>query len=157
MSLPRKQIPPDRLAIYYTGTGLGGLGLLLFLSTFVSFAMHFGDFTDFEGRARSNMLRAFGGMGLMMAGGVLMSIGARGWAGSGVVLDPQRARKDVEPWSRMTGGAVQDAASEVEVVKKLEDRLDVPPPLPVVKVRCRQCQALNDETAKFCNQCGAAV
>lgn len=27
----------------------------------------------------------------------------------------------------------------------------------VVKVRCRSCQSLNDEAAKFCNQCGAAL
>jgi hypothetical protein len=27
----------------------------------------------------------------------------------------------------------------------------------VVKVRCRSCQSLNDETAKFCGQCGAAI
>jgi hypothetical protein len=28
---------------------------------------------------------------------------------------------------------------------------------PQSKVRCHKCQALNDEHAKFCNQCGAAV
>ena len=157
MTAPQRNITPDRQAIYYTGMGLMIVGGLLFLSTFVSFAAHFGDFNDFEGRARSNMLRALGGMGLLIVGGALMNVGARGWAGAGVILSPQRARKDVEPWSRMAGGAVQDAASEVGVVKKLEDRLDAPPPLPVVKVRCRQCQALNDEAAKFCNQCGAAL
>ena len=27
----------------------------------------------------------------------------------------------------------------------------------VVKVRCPKCRALNDETAKFCNNCGAAL
>jgi len=27
----------------------------------------------------------------------------------------------------------------------------------VVKVRCRNCQSLNDEVAKFCNQCGAVL
>jgi hypothetical protein len=27
----------------------------------------------------------------------------------------------------------------------------------LVKVRCRGCQALNDERAKFCDQCGAAI
>lgn len=29
------------------------------------------------------------------------------------------------------------------------------PMAPAVKVRCRSCQALEDETAKFCSQCGA--
>lgn len=55
----------------------------------------------------------------------------------------------------MGGGVVQDALSEVEVVKKIEDRMDSSDPK--IKVRCRNCQALNDESAKFCGQCGAAI
>lgn len=27
----------------------------------------------------------------------------------------------------------------------------------VIKIRCRNCQALNEESAKFCNQCGAEM
>jgi hypothetical protein len=27
----------------------------------------------------------------------------------------------------------------------------------LIKIRCRGCQALNDESAKFCNQCGAVI
>jgi RNA polymerase subunit RPABC4/transcription elongation factor Spt4 len=100
------------------------------------------------------MFRVITGMVLMMAGG-MKHVGAKGWAGSGIVLDPEKARKDVEPWSRMGGGVEQDALSEVEVVKKIEDRLDSP--APQVKVRCRKCQTLNDETAKFCNQCGSSI
>lgn len=149
------QVSPDRKALYYIGMGLAVIGLLLFLSTFVTFMANFGNFDDFDNRAKSEGFRAFGGMGLMMLGGFLMNVGAHGLAGSGVVLDPEQARKDVEPWSRMGGGIVQDALSEVEIAKKLEARLDAPSQ--VIKVRCRACQALNDETAKFCNQCGAAL
>jgi hypothetical protein len=94
-------------------------------------------------------------MGLMVVGGILMSVGARGAAGSGLVLDPSRARQDLEPWSRMGGGMVQDALSEVNVVRKIEE--GAAHPQPQVKIRCRKCQALNDETAKFCNQCGAPL
>jgi RNA polymerase subunit RPABC4/transcription elongation factor Spt4 len=134
---------------------LGGIGLLLFLSTFVTFIANFGNFDDFDNQAKSDGFRAIGGMVLMMIGAFIMNVGAKGWAGSGVVLDPEKARKDVEPWSRLSGGVIQDTLSEVELVKKLEDRLS--PPEPQVKVRCRKCQTLNDETAKFCNQCGAAI
>jgi hypothetical protein len=155
MDRPNKQIPPERRALYYVGMALIGIGLLLFLSTFVTFLANFGNFDNFEGRAKSEGFRAFGGMVLMMIGGFMMNVGAKGWAGSGVVLDPERGRKDVEPWSRMGGGMVQDALSEVEVVKKIGDRLDAP--APHVKVRCQKCQTLNDETAKFCNQCGSAI
>jgi hypothetical protein len=71
-----------------------------------------------------------------------------------------RKRKDLEPWNRAAGGMTNDALDEIDLAKKLEKKLDEsddPPPLPVVKVRCRACQTLNDETAKFCNQCGEAL
>ena len=35
------------------------------------------------------------------------------------------------------------------------DRLRAPQPQ--VKVRCRKCEALNDEAVRFCNRCGAAI
>ncbi|HEV3080586.1 MAG TPA: zinc-ribbon domain-containing protein, partial [Gemmataceae bacterium] len=44
---------------------------------------------------------------------------------------------------------------EVAAVPKAEDRPDSAAPL--VKIRCPKCRALNDESAKFCNQCGAAI
>lgn len=153
MNAPNKQIPPERRALYYGGMIMIGVGLLLFLSTFVTFQANFGNFENFEGRARSEMSRAFGGIILIMIGGFLMNIGAKGWSGSGVILDPEQARKDVEPWSRMGGGVVQDALSEMDVVKKIEDRLEAPQ----IKIRCKNCQTLNDEKAKFCNQCGQII
>ncbi len=156
MNMPtRNEIPPGRKGLYYAGMVVSGIGALLFLSTFVSFMANFGNFEHFEDRARSEGFRAFGGMILIIIGSFLMGVGAKGWAGSGVVLNPDQARKDVEPWSRMAGGVVQDALSEVEVVKNLGSRQGTPEPR--IKVRCRKCQTLNDETAKFCNQCGAAI
>lgn len=160
---PNRQITPERRALYYAGMGCTGLGMLLFFSVFVTGCMNFGNFDNFEGQARSSMARALGGMALMIAGGAMMQVGRSGLAGSGVVLDPQKARKDLEPWNRMAGGMADDALDEIDVVKKLEKKLDepaLPPaavPEPVVKVRCRACGALNDEHAKFCNQCGGAV
>jgi hypothetical protein len=155
MKTPQKQIPPERKALYYGGMALLVTGLLLFLSTFITGAANFGNFDNFEGRVQSEMFRAIGGLVLMMGGGFMMNIGAKGWAGSGVVLDPKKAREDVEPWSRMAGGVAQDALSEIEVVKKIEDRLDAPPPQ--IRIRCKKCQALNEELSKFCNQCGSAI
>jgi hypothetical protein len=155
MDKRKKQISPERKGIYYTGMILSGIGLLMFLSTFVTFLANFGDFSNFEARAKSAGFRAFGGMALIMIGGVLAKIGSHGLAGTGIVLDPEKARQDVEPWSRMSGGIVQDALSEVDLANKLEDRLEGPDH--VVKVRCRECKSLNDETAKFCNQCGSGL
>jgi hypothetical protein len=31
------------------------------------------------------------------------------------------------------------------------------PSRPRVKIRCKSCEGLNEETAKFCNQCGAPI
>lgn len=98
--------PPDRLMpqlsegrklTYYLGLGLMVVGLLVFGSVFVTGALQFGDFTDFENRSRSSALRGVVGMALLLLGGVLRTVGARGVAGSGLVLDPKRARRDLEP------------------------------------------------------------
>ena len=56
-----------------------------------------------------------------------------------------------------------DALDEIELAKKLGKKLDessspsAAPMEPVVKVRCRACSTLNDEKAKFCNQCGGPL
>ena len=48
----------------------------------------------------------------MVVGGIVSGIGRAGAAGSGLILDPEKAREDIEPWSRMTGGVVKDALNE---------------------------------------------
>jgi len=178
---PNRQISPERKVAYYGGMACIVLGLLLFLSTFLMMGEEFsapanpsGNFDQFFEESRrsharagermqSSMARALGGMALIFVGCFLMNVGRRGLAGSGVVLDPEKARKDLEPWNRAAGGMASDALDEIELAKKLGKKLDEPepapasPPAPVVKVRCRKCTALNDERAKFCNQCGAAL
>ncbi|WP_439629313.1 hypothetical protein [Gemmata sp.] len=150
---PQRNISPDREILYYAGMVLTAVGVLLFFSVFVTGCMNFGNFDHFEERARGEMARALGGMVLMAIGQGMRALGVAGLAGSGVVLDPQKARKDLEPWSRSAGGMLADALDETGLAKQT----DTPAPPPVVKVRCRGCAALNDEHAKFCNQCGQPV
>jgi hypothetical protein len=161
MTVPRRRISPERKNIYYAGMSVMAVGGLLFLSTFVTFAMDFGNFDNVQGQVQSSIFRALGGMALLVVGGLMMRVGFLGTAGSGLVLDPEKAREDLEPWARAGGGLASDAMSEVPLVKKLEDHLDggnrADAPKPVVKVRCPGCRALNDEGAKFCNQCGGAI
>lgn len=152
---PRRDISPERQAAYYLGMGLAGIGILLFLSAAVFGPDVRSGFDQFHRDMQSAGLRAVFGMVLIAVGGIVAGIGAKGLAGSGIVLDPKKSREDLEPWNRMAGGMLDDTLSEVGVVKKLEERLG--DRAPAVKIRCRQCQALNDETAKFCNQCGAAL
>ena len=49
------------------------------------------------------------GMLMIIAGFALRIVVARGTAGGGLVLDPQKAREDLKPWSRMGGGMLKDA------------------------------------------------
>ena len=68
-------------------------------------------------------------------------IGRMGLAGSGIELDPEEARRDVEPWSRMTGGVVKDALDEAGI------KLGGQPPsdeLPFDE-RLRRLQKLRDD------------
>ena len=113
--MSQRNISPERQSLYYFGMILMGIGFLLFLSTFVTFISNFGDFSDFEGRSKSDMTRAFGGMICIAIGQFIMRVGRAGLAGSGLKLDPQEARRDLEPWSRMTGGMVGDALDEAGV------------------------------------------
>jgi hypothetical protein len=143
-----REISERRKAAYYAGMALMIAGGVLFASVFVSFAMRFGDVADFESRARSMMIRAFGGMALMVLGGIIRAVGAHGLAGAGVVLDPQRAREDLEPHSRMAGGMLKDALDEAEI------RLGSRKPERVVMVKCPACGKLNEEESRFCQECG---
>lgn len=147
---PNRDVSPERKAAYYVGTAFQIVGGLLFFSVFVTGARKFGDFTDFDDTARSMAFRALGGMALGIVGGLIRGVGARGLAGSGVVLDPQRARRELEPYGRAAGGMAKDALDEAGV--SLSSR-----PAEVVKIRCRACGKLNEEDSKFCQECGRSI
>lgn len=142
-------ISPERKGLFYFGTVLMVIGVLSFLSTFVTFAIHFGDFSNFAANAKSDMFRAFGGMVLIVIGTVLRGVGARGLAGSGVVLDPEGARRDLKPYSQMAGGMVRDALDAAEIKPgRTAER--------VVMIKCA-CGKLNEDGSKFCQECGKAL
>ena len=145
-----KQISEERKTAYYAGMGMMILGGILFASTFVTFAMHFGDFSNFESNAKSSMFRAFGGMALLFLGGIIRGVGARGLSGSGIVLDPEKAKQELEPYSRMAGGMIKDALSEADV--SLGGKAEK-----IIMVKCRACGKLNHEDAKFCQECGKQI
>ncbi|MEN9360590.1 MAG: hypothetical protein RL095_2125 [Verrucomicrobiota bacterium] len=163
------EISPERKLAYYAGSGLQGLGLLLFLSVFVSFFSALSDFgpsshpvisssypgaiqqtEHFPSGMTSSFIRAPIGIVLMIFGGFIKNIGARGLAGSGIVLNPKQAREDLEPYSRQAGGMVKDALDEADI--KLGTQTQQ-----VVLIRCRKCSTLNPEDAKFCKECGGQV
>lgn len=160
-----KQISERRKAAYYVGFGLTGLGILVFLIFMVRMV---GGGNDAAKWTKSGHMLApppppslvlpVLGMVLIAAGTVLRKVGARGLAGSGVVLDPERARDELEPYSRMAGGMLKDAIDEtgLELGGQRAEANDEPPAV-VVKIKCRDCGQLNEEGSKFCQECGVAM
>ncbi|NCG11770.1 MAG: hypothetical protein GWP38_00255, partial [Planctomycetia bacterium] len=61
---------------------------------------------EFKERLPAVMLKS---MAIAAVGGLLKKIGARGLAGAGLILNPDRARKDLKPYSKMAGGMLEDA------------------------------------------------
>lgn len=113
------KISGERKATYYIGLVLVIVGFLTFFSIFIStgLAMSQPMTPGMMGGpdVGSLSIRAMLGMGMVILGAVLMNVGSRGLAGSGVVLDPDQAREDLQPWSRMAGGIAKDALKEADI------------------------------------------
>jgi hypothetical protein len=139
---PTRQPSPERKNIYYIGMAVSVVGFLTFISTFVTGCINFGNFDNFNGRARSEMARALIGIGLVVVGGLMRNAGRMGLAGSGIKLDPEQARKDVEPWSRMGGGVLKDALDEAGISPS--GKTPPPEPLPFDE-RLRRLQKLRED------------
>lgn len=139
-----KEISKNRKTLYYVGNGLTAIGFILFLSVFfVAFLNPFAMFGS-----ANPMANGFIGFILIIIGQFVSNIGARGVAGSGLILDPKQAREDLKPYSTQVGGMINDVLDEVDIKPESKD---------VVKVRCQSCKTLNDEDAKYCKKCGAIL
>ncbi len=144
------RISGERKTAFYLGSLIMAVGLILFFSAFllIGGVLTGGSIPGNIGPAF--VFRGFGGFLLIGIGKVIRRLGARGLAGSGVVLDPERAREDLKPYSRMAGGMVQDALEETDV--KLGSRSER-----VIMIKCRECSHLNEEDSKFCQECGTPM
>ncbi|MGI6189357.1 MAG: zinc ribbon domain-containing protein [Clostridiales bacterium] len=146
------KITKGRKAAYYTGMALIALGFILFISTFISVASHINDPLSFiDGRGTPPFANSVIGIILIIIGSVVMSIGARGPAGSGLLLDPKKAREDLKPFSEAKGEMINDVISNIDAVDRIVKSSEAKE---VIKIKCRNCGALNDEDAKFCKNCG---
>ncbi len=147
-----RQIPESRKTAFNIGTGLVALGGLLFGSSFIVFLI--GMVSSMGG---SGSPETFGiafaclatvGMLLLVAGTIVRQIAAKGLAGSGVILDPAKARQELEPYTRMAGGMIKDALEETGLPTGSKE------PEKVVMIKCPTCGHLNEEDSKFCHECG---
>jgi hypothetical protein len=91
------------------------------------------------------MFRAFGGWRWLW---LYRPCGrAAGLARSGAMLDPEQAREDLEPYTRMVGGMVKDALEEVKPGAGEK-------PEKVIMIKCPACGKRNEDDSKFCQECG---
>lgn len=140
------KISTGRKATYYIGIGLIVVGIILFFSVFFSAIGSFND--PWKTPPFQN---AIIGMIMMIVGGVLAAVGRGGTAGSGVILDPEKAREDLKPFNEAKGEMINDTLENVKVLDKFINHSEV---REVVRIKCRNCGALNEEDAKFCKGCG---
>ena len=86
-----------------------------------------------------------------------MNLGAKGAAGSGIILDPDKAREDLSPYSQAAGKMINDVVSEVDLLKggKVDPGQDLPGQ--IIRIKCRECGGLNDEDAVYCKACGSKL
>jgi hypothetical protein len=149
-----KQISEDRKKLYNAGLVMMIVGACLFAVPFLTIpiviiaGMIHGDPGGFIILVPIAFVVAFIGFGLIAGGGAMRGVAARGTAGSGLVLDPEKAREDLKPWTGMAGGMVKDVLEEADI------NLGGSKPQQVVMIRCRHCEKLNEEDSKFCQECG---
>ena len=158
-----REISPERKTAYYVGMGLSGVGLLLFCLPFMAIPLAMFSSPFSAGRGSTvpvTFFLAFIGFILVAVGRVLMHIGRSGLAGAGLILDPRRAREEVEPFSRMDGGILKDRLDEAGLLdadglkfgRNTTSTLEK-----VIMIRCQQCGQLNEDGSKFCQECGTKI
>ena len=141
----RRQVSKGRKFAFYCGYLSMAAGLALLIFTVATL-----DLTA-PSRIRAAGFRVLAGLGLLGAGLLLRRVGIRGLAGSLLILDPPRAKEDLEPWSRAAGGLVDAGLSEVSIAREAAERLAGKEK---IRLRCPRCRALNDDGAERCQGCG---
>lgn len=141
------QISTRRKVLYYGGGLLmvAGIGSFMF---YMGWGM-LGGFEDHELKERMPAVMLTS-MAIAMVGGFLNVIGGKGLAAAGLILDPDRARKDLKPYSKMAGGMLEDALENRDLSQSVS-------PGETIKIRCRPCGWLNDEESNFCHECGKPI
>lgn len=143
------KISNERKVTYYIGIGLMILGFILFISVFFQFASFSND--PFNMSNEPSFMGPIIGFILMLIGGIVSNIGAKGAAGSGIILDPDKAREDLKPFNEAKGQMLNDVISNIDAVNNITKPAECKE---LIKIKCRSCGTLNEEDAKFCKRCG---
>ena len=139
----------ERKVTYYIGMGLMIIGFILFISVFFQFASFSND--PFTMSKPPSFMNPIIGIILIAIGGIVSNIGAKGAAGSGMILDPDQAREDLKPFNEAKGQMLNDVISNIDAVNNITKPSENKE---IIKIKCRSCGTLNEEDAKFCKSCG---
>jgi ribosomal protein L40E len=141
-----KELSNNRKVLYYTGNLISVIGFLSFISVF--FTAFLSNPFEMMSSSYNPMAPAFIGILMIIIGQFISNIGLKGKAGSGLILDPTQAREDLKPYSSQVGGMINDALEEIDLKNNAKE---------IIKIRCRSCNVLNEEDAKFCKNCGSTL
>ena len=147
------KISKERKIVYHMGQGLLALGGILFISSFFLTSQDVGFSMEMPLFFKTALI----GMICIIVGGILMGIGAGGAAGSGLILDPEKAREDLKPYNKATGEMINDVIENIDLISNKKQELENNNVACIIKVRCPKCSGLNDEDAKFCKNCGEKI
>lgn len=162
-----QNISEGRSIVYYLGILVGVVGVIVFFSCFLEpMQMTMGSVTDFS-QPMGGLEDIFGGfltrgiLGIILigAGSFLMHISRSKGAGSGVIPEGSRVRGDFELSSQTRGKMINDTLDQIEDVNAITREVSRPDlnEISMIKVSCQQCHSLNDESAKFCIECGNSL
>jgi len=146
------KISKERKITYYIGMGMVILGFILFFSVFIIGGISIMSRDPFS--SPPPILHGFIGMILIFVGMVVSNIGAKGAAGSGLKLNPEEAVEDLKPFNEAKGKMINDIISNIDAIDNIAN---AQAPKEIIKIRCKACNCLNDEDAKFCKNCGAPI
>jgi ribosomal protein L40E len=141
-----KELSSNRKALYYVGNLISIIGFLSFISVF--FTAFLSNPFEIISSSYNPMAPALIGFILIILGQFISNIGVKGKAGSGLILDPKQAREDLKPYSSQVGGMINDALEEIDLKNNSKE---------TIKIRCRSCNVLNEEDARFCKNCGSTL
>jgi hypothetical protein len=143
------KLKSSRKVTYYIGLGIIVLGIISF---FIPFLYTSGFMSNsFIEAGIPPFANSVIGIILIAVGSLVKEIGAKGTAGSGLLLDPDKAREDLKPFNEAKGGMINDVIRNIDIV---DDIANSNQKQEVIKIKCRSCGSLNDEDAKFCKGCG---
>ncbi len=150
---PVRNVSEKRKKIYQIGMAISAIGVLMFIAVFF-INLPVDDSIRFRRNSRIMEILAPLGIIMIIAGQIVRAVGERGLAGSGLTLDPEQAREDLEPLNRSAGGQIDDTLDEINIGKHLGGLTNQQT---IIKLKCTHCDYLNDEQDKFCGNCGKKI